>query len=64
MQTEGSLPNLLYEATIKLIPKPNKDKDREFQTNFITNIDAQILHKKTLQTESKNTSKHLSIMIM
>ena len=35
IETEGTLPNSFYEATITLIPKPHKDpKKKEFQTNF------------------------------
>ena len=36
IETEGTLPNSLYEATITLIPKPHKDptKKKKLQTNF------------------------------
>jgi hypothetical protein len=35
IETEGILLNLLYEATITLIPKPHKDPTKkEHQTNF------------------------------
>ena len=31
---EGTLPNSFYEATITLIPKPDKDKKRKLQANI------------------------------
>ena len=36
IETEGTLPNSFYEATITLTPKPYKktNKEREIQTNF------------------------------
>ena len=35
VETEGRLPNLIYEATNTLIPKPNKlSEKRELWTNF------------------------------
>ena len=52
---EGTLPNSFYEATITLIPKPNKDnikkkkKKRKRKNNYrpisLINIDAKILNK-------------------
>jgi hypothetical protein len=47
IETEGTLSNLLYKATITLIPKPHKDptKKENFRPISLMNIDAKILKK-------------------
>ena len=55
---QGRLPNSFYEASIILIPKPDKDttKKENFKLISLINIDTNILNK-ILQTASSNTLK-------
>ena len=47
IQTDGRFPNLFYEASIILTPKPDKDtkKKENFRPISLMNIDAKILSK-------------------
>ena len=64
MQTEGTLSNSFYNATVTLIPKPHKDstKKEDFRLIYLMNIDAKYTIKYS-QTKSRNTSKISLIMI-
>ena len=60
---EVKLPNSFYEATITLIPKPDKDATKKENCRPISlmNIDVKILNK-FLQRESSNTIKRSYII--
>ena len=63
IHTDGRLPNSFYEASIILIPKPDKDtrKEENFRPISLMNIDTIILNKilaKRIQQYIKNIIHH------
>ena len=59
---EGTLPNSFYEATITLIPKPDKDNTRKLQAN-ITDERRCKNPQHSFSKQFSNTSKSSYTMI-
>jgi hypothetical protein len=63
IERKGTLPNSFYEASITLIPKPNKDatKIENYRLIYLMNIYAKILNKilaNRIQQHIKNVIHH------
>ena len=61
---EGTLPNSFYEATITLIPKPDKDitKKENYSSISWMNLDAKILNK-VLENRIQQYIKNIMYLI-
>jgi hypothetical protein len=59
VEREGTLPNTFYEASIILIPKPDKDnsKKESYRPISLMNIDAKILNKTMVNRIQKHIRK-------
>jgi len=66
IETEGTVPNPFYEATITIIPKPHKDptKKENFSSTSLVNIDAKLLNKilaNQIQEHIKTIIHHVQV---
>ena len=64
IETEESLPNSFYEASVNLIPKPHKDstKKENYRAISLMNVNVKIIHK-ILANQIQEHIKKSSIMI-
>ena len=63
VEEEGTLPKTFYEATITLIPKPDKDTTRKenYRPTSLMNIYAKILNKVLANQIQQHIKKHYTL---